>query len=83
MAIPLNLREATAEQMQDFLNSFDIVFSDCDGELSYLFIYLFITIYHYCLRLFIHFYVKRMYKKVYITYDMQKDTKYEIQRVNV
>lgn len=44
MAIPLNLREATAEQMQDFLNSFDIVFCDCDGELSYLFIYLLLFI---------------------------------------
>lgn len=44
MAIPLNLKEATAEQMQDFLNSFDIVFSDCDGELSYLFIYLLLFI---------------------------------------
>ncbi|KAG6798421.1 4-nitrophenylphosphatase [Apis mellifera caucasica] len=36
MAIPLDLREATTEQMQDFLNSFDIIFSDCDGVIWHL-----------------------------------------------
>ncbi|XP_016905678.1 uncharacterized protein LOC107993659 [Apis cerana] len=36
MAIPLDLREATTEQMQDFLNSFDIIFCDCDGVIWYL-----------------------------------------------